>query len=167
MLETVSKSEVLTDEFRARYKALGLEARTERGLLNEAYKMRAHAVLYDVPGCSWLCDREKMLAGEEDAWKPTILIELGKIKDIEAMIEIALQICDIKPKQKQGALLVKQARLGKDTGDVMDLANELVGTINSYCKKYEMEAEDILDALQAAYSQTLELKKSREDKTDD
>jgi hypothetical protein len=74
------------------------------------------------------------------------------------MIAIALQICDIKPKQKQGALLVKQARLGKDAGDTVDLANELIGTINSYLARYEMEPDDILAALQTAYSQTLELK---------
>ena len=167
MLETVSKSEILTDEFRAWYENLGLEARTERGLLNEAYKWRAHAVLYCVPGCSWLCDAEKMRMGEKDAYKPTILIELGKIKDTEAMIAIALQICDIKPKSKQGALMVKQARLGKQPGDTVDLANRLIKFINSYCMKYELKPDDILDALQTAYSQTLKLKSEEQEDADE
>jgi hypothetical protein len=165
MLETVSKSEVLNDEFRAKVERLNLaqDIKTERGLLNMAYRLRAHAVLYRVPGCSWLCDAEKLRAGEKAAWQPTILIELGKIRDTEAMIEIALHICDIKPKSKQGALMVKQARLGKPPGDRVYLANELIDTINNYSNRYEMSPDDILDALQTAYSQTLELK----EKTDE
>jgi len=160
MLETVSRAEILTDEFRAKVDRLNLcqEVKTERGLLNVAYRMRAHEVLCHIPGCSWLCDREKILAGEKEGYKPTILIELGKIKDIDAMIAIALHICDIKPKQKQGALMVKQARLGKDRGDAEALASLLIATINSYLGRYEMETDDILDALQMAYSQTEELK---------
>lgn len=170
MLETVSKSEVLTEEDKVKLSQFFPDIQTERGLLNVAYRSRAHAYLVNVPGCSWLCDKEKMIAGEKDAWKPTILMELGKIRDIEAMIEIALQICDIKPKQKQGALMVRHARLGKDTGDTVDLANELIHAINNYSDRYEMEPDDILDALQIAYSQTQELKEnlsSREDKTND
>ena len=169
MLETVSRAEMLTDEFRARVDRLNLcqEVKTERGLLNVAYRMRAHEVLCQIPGCSWLCDKEKILAGEKDGYKPTILIELGKIRDIDAMIEIALQICDIKPKQKQGALMVKQARLGKDRGDTADLANLLIDTINSYSARYEMEPDDILEALQAAYSQTQEMKDRQQEDADE
>ena len=154
MLETVSKDEVLTGEYKSALKDLYPDITTDRGLLNVAYRIRAYGVLKDILGCSWLCDTEKMVRGEKDAWQATILMELGKIKDTEAMIAIALQICDIKPKQKQGALMVKQARLGKQPGDTVDLANELIATINSYCNRYEMDTDTLLDALQIAYEQT-------------
>ena len=167
MLETVSKSEVLTEELRAIYSNLFTDVKTERGLLNVAYRQRALHYLVDIPDCSWLCDEKRMTAGEKDAWKPTILIELGKIKDIEMMIAIALQICDIKPKQKQGALMVKQARLGKDKGDTVSLANEVIDTINNYCDRYEMEPDDILAALQTAYSQTQEMKDRQQEDADE
>jgi hypothetical protein len=163
MLETVSKDELLPGEYKSSLKGLYPDITTERGLLNVAYRIRAYGALKDIPGCSWLCDEEKMVRGEKDAWQATILMELGKIKDTEAMIAIALQICDIKPKQKQGALMVKQARLGKQPGDVVDLANELIDTMNSYSNRYEMSPDDILDALQTAYSQTLELKEKADE----
>lgn len=158
MLETVSKDELFPGNYKASLKGLYPDITTERGLLNVAYRIRAYGALKDIPGCSWLCDEEKMVRGEKDAWQATILMELGKIKDIESMIAIALQICNIKPKQKQGALMVKQARLGKQPGDIVDLANELIATINNYSDRYEMEPDDILEALQTAYSQTLKLK---------
>jgi hypothetical protein len=165
MLETVSSSELLTEEYKAFLKDISPDTRTERGLLNVAYRQRAFSVLKDIPGCSWLCDKEKMVRGEKDAWKPTILIELGKIRDIDAMIAIALQLCDIKPKSKQGALMVKQIRLGKAEGDVVDLANEVIDTINSYSERYEMRAEGMLEALQLAYQQIEELIQDEQDDT--
>ena len=64
MLETVSKSEVLTGEDRALLTYLFPDVKTERGLLNLAYRQRAVGVLIKIPECSWLCDGEKMEAGE-------------------------------------------------------------------------------------------------------
>lgn len=63
--------------------------------------------------------------------------------------------------------MVKQARLGKDRGDTVDLANELIGTINSYSDRYEMEPDDMLEALEIAYQQTAELKQREQEDTDD
>jgi len=153
MLETVSTSEVFTKELKAFWAAAYPEIKTERGLLNLAYMSRATEVIENTPGCSWLLDCERARAGEKDAWKRTILIELGKIKDIEAMIAVALLICELKPKQKTGALIVKQFRLGKHAGDSVDLANELIGVINSYLFRYKLEHDDVIEALQIAYDQ--------------
>ena len=158
MLETVSKSEVLTGEDRALLTYLFPDVKTERGLLNLAYRQRAVGVLIKIPECSWLCDGEKMKAGEAQAWKPTILIELGKILDVEAMISIALQICQIKPKGKQGALMVRNIRLGKNQGDIISLANEVIKAINGYMDRYEMSSESVLEALQVAYQKTEEMR---------
>jgi hypothetical protein len=158
MLETVSKSELyLSDEtIKAFCRTHFPEVKTERGLLNVAYRNRAIQTLKDTPGCSWLCDYEKMKAGEKGAWKPTILIELGKIKDTEAMKAIALELCELKPGQKDGALLVKQARLGKPSGDSIQLYEELIHTVNNYLKRYELNKDELIIALEAVIIQIRE-----------
>ena len=158
-LETVSKSEAFgSPEIKALLRQMNPRVKTERGLLNVAYRLRAVTNIMHIPECSWLCDEEKMKAGESQAWKPTILIELGKILDVEAMISIALQICQIKPKGKQGALMVRNIRLGKNQGDIINLANEVIQTINGYMDRYEMSSESVLEALQVVYQKTEEMR---------
>ena len=57
-----------------------------------------------------------MERGELGAWQPTILIELGRIENVETMRLVAAVICKMKPKAKDGAALVRCIRLGKPLG---------------------------------------------------
>jgi hypothetical protein len=151
-LETVSKAEVLNDTAKAYYSSLFPDITTERGLLNLAYRMRALHHLEN----SWLCDKELMTAGEPDAWQPLILTELGKIRDIPTMRELAAELCKIKPKAKEGALMVRNARIGKPAGNSLDLANTIIKTINEYMSSHEISKQDIMSALYAAIDSTNE-----------
>jgi len=157
-LETVSKSEVLNDSNRALMKYIAQDVKTERGLLNIAYRQRALHYLMDGP-YKWLCDPEKMMLDNapRDAWQPLILIEIGKIADIDTMRAIAGKLCEIKPKAKEGAAMVRNARLGKPDGDPYQLANILINKINRYILEHEISKAAILEALQITYSQTEDL----------
>jgi hypothetical protein len=150
-LETVSKSEVLNEANQELIKWTSQGVTTERGLLNVAYRIRAMQLLKD--GYPWLVDPIKARNGEPDAWQPLILMELGKIADVGAMQAIAAKLCEIKPKAKEGAAMVRNARLGKPAGDPYQLANILIDKINHYTLTHEISKAEILEALQIAHSQ--------------
>ena len=155
-LETVSKSEAYgSPEIQALLRQMNPRVKTERGLLNVAYRLRAVTSLMHIPECSWLYGDK---TAEKDTAKSTILIELGKIKDIDVMTATALILCQLKPKSKQGALMVRNIRLGKNQGDIISLANEVIQAINGYMDRYEMSSESVLEALQIAYQKTEEMR---------
>ncbi len=155
-LETVSKSEAFgSPEIKALLRQMNPRVKTERGLLNVAYRLRAVTNIMHIPECSWLYGDK---TAEKDTAKSTILMELGKIKDIDVMTATALILCQLKPKSKQGALMVRNIRLGRGKGDVYSLADEIINIINSYSNRYQMSPDDLLQALQIAYRQTQELK---------
>ena len=155
-LETVSKSEAFgSPEIKALLRQMNPRVKTERGLLNVAYRLRAVTNIMHIPECSWLYGDK---TAEKDTAKSTILMELGKIKDIDVMTATALILCQLKPKSKQGALMVRNIRLGRVKGDVYSLADEIINIINSYSNRYQMSPDDLLQALQIAYRQTQELK---------
>jgi len=155
-LETVSKSEAYgSPEIQALLRQMNPRVKTERGLLNVAYRLRAVTSLMHIPECSWLYGDK---TAEKDTAKSTILIELGKIKDIDVMTATALILCQLKPKSKQGALMVRNIRLGKNQGDIISLANEVIHAINGYMARYEMSSESVLEALQIAYQKTEEMR---------
>ena len=162
-LETVSKSEAFgSPEIKALLRQMNPRVKTERGLLNVAYMLRAITSLMHIPECSWLYGDK---TAEKDTAKSTILMELGKIKDIDVMTATALILCQIKPKGKQGALMVRNIRLGKNQGDIISLANEVIQTINGYMNRYEMSSESVLEALQVAYQKTEEMRQREEKDT--
>jgi hypothetical protein len=162
-LETVSKSEAFgSPEIKALLRKMNPRVKTERGLLNVAYMLRAITSLMHIPECSWLCGDK---TAEKDTAKRTILIELGKIRDIDVMTATALILCQLKPKGKQGALMVRNIRLGKNQGDIISLANEVIQTINGYMDRYEMSSESVLEALQVAYQKTEEMRQGEEKDT--
>jgi len=155
-LETVSKSEAFgSPEIKALLRQMNPRVKTERGQLNVAYRLRAVTSLMHIPECSWLYGDK---TAEKDTAKSTILMELGKIKDIDVMTATALILCQIKPKGKQGALMVRNIRLGKNQGDIISLANEVIKAINGYMDRYEMSSESVLEALQVAYQKTAEMR---------
>jgi len=155
-LETVSKSEAYgSPEIQALLRQMNPRVKTERGLLNVAYRLRAVTSLMHIPECSWLYGDK---TAEKDTAKSTILMELGKIKDIDVMTATALILCQLKPKSKQGALMVRNIRLGKNQGDIISLANEVIQAINGYMDRYEMSSESVLEALQIAYQKTEEMR---------
>jgi hypothetical protein len=162
-LETVSKSEAFgSPEIKALLRQMNPRVKTERGLLNVAYRLRAVTNLMHIPECSWLYGDK---TAEKDTAKSTILMELGKIKDIDVMTATALILCQLKPKGKQGALMVRNIRLGKNQGDIISLANEVIQTINGYMDRYEMSSESVLEALQVAYQKTEEMRQGEEKDT--
>lgn len=85
------------------------KTRTIRGLQNNFYMGR---VLYLIKGdekFQWLFDREKGVV------RQTILAELGRIKEVEDLLSMARQICQLKPTSRDGVRMIRDWRLKRDS----------------------------------------------------
>jgi hypothetical protein len=91
------------------------DVRTERGRQDIAYRFRAMDLLSPDPRFSWLADSEAMKAGAPNAWKPSILSELGRFRNDETLRSFALALCEIRPRptSKAAVSMLRRARLAR------------------------------------------------------
>jgi hypothetical protein len=115
------------------------------------YRLRALGVLLDDSRFIWLCDGERMRAGLSHSYRPTILAALGRIADEADMRDVALELCETKPKARDAIQIVRRWRLGdRKPGDALQLANEIVGTINGYLSRHPTTWQQVKGALAMA-----------------
>lgn len=106
---------------------------TERGRQDAYYRQIALGVLMSDRRFTWLADEAAMKAGAPKAWKPTILAELGRIPDDEAMKAVAAQVCELRPKAKAAVAMIRRYRLGREPeGTPAGLDHHLVEAVNQY-----------------------------------
>ena len=76
-------------------------------------------------------------------------MELGRIQDEAALIAIAVQICELKPKTAtEAARLIRRWRVGTKPGSAAQLGQELAEHIDQYRDRHpDTTADMILDAL--------------------
>lgn len=143
-----------SDETMAFVATLYPEVHSRRGLVDIAYRQRAIEVLKVIPACHWLCDFEGMVQGNDSAWQPGILMELGRIDDIDAMIAIAMQVCERQPSRKEAIHLIRRYRTAARPPLPDQLTTEILGVINGYIRRYPQttwpEVHDALDLAQGA-----------------
>ena len=127
---------IFTPEHRARIQVYFPDVKTHRGITDCIYRIRAIGLLADDARFSWVADRAKMSAGD-GGWKPSILTELGRIWDEEVLKEIALNICELKPKTKEAVAIIRRIRTGKTiSGNAESLYRALSTTMNDYFQRY-------------------------------
>lgn len=143
-----------SDETMAYVATLYPEVRSRRGLVDIAYRIRACALLKDIAACHWLYDSEAVKQGDDSAWQPSILTELGRIDDDDALIAIAMQVCARQPSREDAIHLIRRYRTTPRPPLPDQLATEILGTINGYIRRYPgttwPEVHDVLDLVQVA-----------------
>lgn len=135
-------------------------AATRRGQANLSYQQRAIAHLSEMNEESvqlrWLfggtCD--EIMGGKSGKMRRTILQELGRIDDIDDLVETALEICKLKPNARHARALIRSQRgVHKESGNSDDLAAVLVKAMNGYLYDHPNTATDVIrDALATVYS---------------
>jgi hypothetical protein len=131
------------------------DSRSARHLRDVPYCQRAIITLWDDPGrFGWLVDREKCERGISpgDCWRPSLLAELGRIDDPEAMMAVAERICEIKPATKEGVRIIRRVRLGRaPAASEKQLATALLRTVNNYLtSRPGLTLETVLEAFDVA-----------------
>lgn len=126
------------------------EVKSERGRQDVFYRQRAMEHLADQPGLNWLRDEEAMTAGARNAWKPSVLAELGRIDDPEAMLTAAHRVVHLKPRTCKAAVaMIRRWRRGNTAAACpVSLAAAMVRGIDAYAATHpDTSNKHILDAL--------------------
>src|SRR6516162_1281313 len=92
------------------------DAKSPRHPRDVAYRQYAMSILiHDSGRFGWLIDREKCKRGDArlggDGFRCSLLAELGRYDDPEAMMAMAEHICRIKPATKEGVRIIRRVRL--------------------------------------------------------
>jgi len=143
-----------SDETMAYVATLYPEVHSRRGLVDIAYRIRACALLKDIAACHWLYDSEGVKQGDDSAWQPSILTELGRIDDDDALIAIAMQVCGRQPSRKEAIRFIRRYRTARRPPQNDQLTTEILGVINDFVQRYPqttLEAvNDTLEIVQVA-----------------
>jgi hypothetical protein len=144
------------DELMKLYEAGGLflDVGSERQRQNIAYRMRAAGLLKDDPErFGWLYDLRAGQRGEKKAWKPTILSELGRIRDDEELKEVASEVCKLRPKTRDAVSMIRRYRTGKTAPvDVLGLTLRITDAIDEYVASHpDTTWRQVKEALKDAY----------------
>lgn len=143
-----------SDETLAYLKTTNPEVRSRRGLVDMAYRQRAIRLVKDIPACQWVCDFEGMRRGDDSAWRPSILTELGRINDDDALIAVAIEVCERQPSREEAIRLIRRYRTAPRPPLPDQLTTEILGAINGYIRRYPQTTwpavHDALDLAQGA-----------------
>ena len=134
--------------------------KTRRSRVNALYRQEAAWALLEAVGqdgngfgeFSWLCNEG---TGEPLKEHKTILSELGRIEDSELLVEMARELCRLKPKTKDAVAMIRRVRSGEHkAGDALQLANEIIEALNGYMVRYPATlTADVLSALATVEAQ--------------
>ena len=138
------------DRIRDHLRAAFPEVQSTRHRDNLVWRQRAIGFLKDDAEFKWICDFKAMAAGVgRKSWKPGILVELGRIQDIEEMKQLARIIVAKKPKTKEAVAMIRQWRLGeKPEGDAHSLLSVLAKRLDSYVSTHVVTEREIVFAIE-------------------
>ena len=152
-------------ELEAGYDGLALfdGIHSRRGRVNVYYRMQALRALKGIPGVEWVYDEARARAGEPGAWRQTILIELGRIRDPDAIRKVARQLCELKPTTREAVAMVRRWRLDQplSAGDADQLQEHLRNALNDYITRHP--AMPLAEAWRATAALLRDIEASQDD----
>ncbi len=124
--------------------SLSDEHPTTRHVQNLYYRQKAmHRLIHSPrPGkYRWLCDERALMAGsatwKQKAWQPTVLMELGRVRDDKTFFELADVLCERKPRAKDGVLLIRRCRLdAPEKHNQLQLIKEIIKAVEDFRKRF-------------------------------
>jgi len=92
---------------------IGLDCGTRRGKQNAWYRQRALCALNWEPQFAWLVSTPEAIAAGGARMRFTILAELGRLGEPEAIREMATVICEAKPLTTRAVNILRSIRTGR------------------------------------------------------
>jgi hypothetical protein len=133
---------------------------TRRTITNKYHRLRAIRVLSagSDPRFSWLVSPDADISAGRGKMRHTILAKLGRIADDELLLAVAEKLCSIEPGTRDAVARIRRVRhAGGKQADALDLANEIIATINDYSARYPgTTAKQIEDAIRTAWGKVEE-----------
>jgi hypothetical protein len=115
----LGRPQVFSEEALARVLASGVSptrhVTTKRGAQDLMYRVRAVLVIdrfrqlypHEAASLAWLCMPSDMRG---ETWRHSLLTELGRITNPQALIPVALHVARLRPSTKEGIRLIRQLR---------------------------------------------------------
>lgn len=143
---------MLDEGARAAMRALYPELKSRRGLVNARYGAHALGLVKDREDCRWLVD------GDVGVFRKTLLQELGRIRNPDDTVTVARRICELKPRAKDGVVMIRQWRRGgAKPGSALELTLRTTAMIDDYLRAHpdttwqqvKMALVNAMDAVEA------------------
>jgi hypothetical protein len=99
--------------------------KTHRSLQNKFFLLRAFRLVKNDPALKWLYDKEAQTI------KSVILTELGRIAGDGDLLNLARQVCTLKPRTRDGILLIRTWRKSKKAVTPSARVNENLSPIGN------------------------------------
>lgn len=126
-------------------KSLFPELKSKRGVDDALWRTYAMQVIGGTE-YKWLFDKVGCEAGL-NTWKPVLLAELGRIDNAGDIRKCAAELCELKPKTRDGVLMIRRWRLSKDgVGTAKDLAQAMLSAYNDYLMRYPATTKNNIGA---------------------
>lgn len=123
------------------------DAKTERSRQNRFYALRAIQVVGGDPRFTWLADRAR---AHENAWRPTILAELGRIGNDQTLRDVVAMICTHKPSARKAAAFIRRVRGVRRQPTGSTLLKRLLDTVGRFVDEYpETSWDDVQKSIAA------------------
>ena len=114
------------------------------GAFGDAKSRRSHVDFWYVCGAISALEDTGHGFQEPYAWlvndkniRKTVLAELGRIQDEEAIRLCAAKICELKPKTKDAVAMIRRWRgVNRKKPSCLDLTSEIIATVNDYLRRY-------------------------------
>ena len=124
---------VMSPEMESALRRLRPEAATPGGVHDLYSRSRAMLVLKDSSEYRWLLDWDAAMRGEDRAWRPLILTELGRLADAETIKRVAGVLCQRKPQTRSAVAFLRRLRqVSERPGDAAALAGVIGAAVNRY-----------------------------------
>lgn len=120
-----------------------------RTATNHCHMHRAMRLLGRNSEATWLYDAERTVAGEVKL-RFTILAELGRIDDDDLLLEVAAELCRLKPKARDAIAMIRRLRGAQcepKYSHTVALTYALLTTIEEYITRHEATWDEVESAI--------------------
>jgi hypothetical protein len=121
--------------------------KTDRTKMNEYYARVAQVALDygDSDEFSFIISAVNATKPVFDTYKKTILIELGRLEDVDLIRKVASMICEKELTTTEAVAQIRQLRVGsKPKGSVYNLAKALAKSIDEYKSKHSDVTDEMV-----------------------
>jgi hypothetical protein len=121
--------------------------KTDRTKMNEYYALVAQVALDngDSDEFSFIISVVNVMKPVFDTYKKTILIELGRLEDVDLIRKVALFICEKELTTTEAVAHIRQLSVGsKPKGSVHNLAKALAKSIDEYKSKHSDVTDEMV-----------------------
>ena len=144
-----SRPRVIPAKSQVLLRGFGPGIRTNRGRQKLCYCLQGLTALRHDEEFRWLVDWDRMMRGDDSAWQPKVVSELGRLNNPEMIRGVARILCKRRPDTQMALTLIRRVMMmAENPGDAAELAKAIEAAIAGYRKAHPtLSFDQIVEAL--------------------